>query len=79
MRYDLIGLLLLSSSVCAMDTMEWSFQTLQMVDMMQTIEIMDDPKYEELNPIFKGRTDGEVYALFLTGSILHYAIKSSIR
>ena len=39
MRYDLIGLLLLSSSVCAMDTMEWSFQTLQMIDMMQTIEI----------------------------------------
>ena len=55
-----------------MDTMEWSFQTLQMIDMMQTIEIMDDPRYEELNPIFRGRTDGEVYALFLTGSILHY-------
>ena len=78
MRYDLIGLLLLSSSVCAMDTMEWSFQTLQMIDMMQTIEIMDDPRYKELNPIFRGRTDGEVYALFLTGSILHYAITNRL-
>ena len=33
--------------------MEWSFQTLQMIDMMQTIEIMDDPRYEELNPILE--------------------------
>ena len=57
MRYDLIGLLLLSSSVCAMDTMEWSFQTLQMIDMMQTIEIMDDPRYAKTMFVIQARSE----------------------
>ena len=50
-----------------------AYNIVSAVDMLQTREIQNNPKYTEMNPLI-GDSDGEIVGFFVAKSILHYGV-----
>ena len=50
-----------------------AYNIVSAVDMLQTREIQNNPRYTEMNPLI-GDSDGEIVGFFVAKSILHYGV-----